>query len=297
MTTFFLSVRLARDDPYTNRPAPTSAHQDGSAAYVVAYTHTGEGRLITKDDHLRLAWWRARRNAEIEGSILRAIIMALSTGPLNIVASLGPGPALIAGGVAGIVQVLGEAAAAADGRRQIVAEGFAQMEPGEVEEWLHRDTRNLTLAVQAVIRATAAFDQQKIDALGRAFRTGVTDSARVDESLLVVLALGALERPHIDVLHVIAYEEPPLWSEQHGKADESQDAPSRTWFIAGLMRRLPHLSDVMQVLELTLRTSGITSRTEGAYGGVISDVQLTPLGRLCVDYLSAAPASTADAAE
>src|SRR5215216_6121988 len=230
MTTFFLSVRLARDDPYTNRPAPTSA--SGWFGGVRGGLHSHGRGAATKDDHLRLAWWRARRNAEIEGSILRAIIMALSTGPLNIVASLGPGPALIAGGVAGIVQVLGEAAAAADGRRQIVAEGFAQMEPGEVEEWLHRDTRNLTLAVQAVIRATAAFDQQKIDALGRAFRTGVTDSARVDESLLVVLALGALERPHIDVLHVIAYEEPPLWSEQHGKADESQDAPSRTWFIA-----------------------------------------------------------------
>jgi hypothetical protein len=82
------------------------AHQDGSAAYVVAYTHTGEVRLITKDDHLRRTWGRARRKAEIEGSILRAIIMALSTGPLNIVASLGPGPALIAGGIAGIVQVL-----------------------------------------------------------------------------------------------------------------------------------------------------------------------------------------------
>jgi hypothetical protein len=150
--------------------------------------------------------------------------MAISTGPLNIVASLGPGPALVAGGIAGIVQVLSEAAAAADGRRQVVAEGFAQMGPDEVEEWLYRDTRNLALVVQAVIRATAAFDQQKIDALGRAFHTGVTDGARVDESLLVVLALGALERPHIDVLHVVAYEAPPLWSEQHDQPNESKDA-------------------------------------------------------------------------
>jgi len=272
------------------------AHQDGSAAYVVAYTHTGEGRLITKDDHLRRTWWRARRKAEIEGSILRAIIMALSTGPLNIVASLGSGPALIAGGIAGIVQVLGEAAAAADGRRQVVAEGFGQMEPGEVEEWLHSDTRNLTLAVQAVIRATAAFDQQKIDALGRAFRTGVMDSARVDESLLVVLALGALERPHIDVLHVVACEVPQLWSEQHDRANESEDARPRAWFIDGLTKRLPHLREVMPALELTLRTSGITRRRDG-YGGPFNDVRLTALGRLCVDYLSADPVSTADTAE
>ena len=110
-----------------------------------------------------------------------------------------------------------------DGRRRVVATAFAEMEPDQVEEWLQHDTRNLTLAVQAVIQATAAFDHQKIDALGRVFRSGVTDSARVDESLLVVLALGALERPHIDLLHVVACEEPLLWSEQHDQANESKD--------------------------------------------------------------------------
>jgi hypothetical protein len=178
----------------------------------------------------------------------------------------------------------------------VVAEGFAEMELDEVEEWLHRDTRKLTLAVQAVIRATAAFDQQKIDALGRAFRTGVTDSAKVDESLFVVVALGALERPHIDVLHILASEEPPLWSEQHDHANESKDAAPRAWFIAGLTKRLPHLQDVMPALELTLRTSGITRRTEG-FGGPYADVQLTALGRLCVDYLSADSASAVDTAE
>ena len=61
-----------------------------------------------------------------------------------------------------------------------------------------------------VVQARAAFDEQKIAALGRAFRAGVTDTAKVDESLLVVLALGTLERPHIDVLHVIALVDPLL---------------------------------------------------------------------------------------
>jgi hypothetical protein len=199
----------------------------------------------------------------------RSAITALTTGPLNIMAALGSGEALIASGLAGIVQVLGEAAIWADGRRRVVATAFAEMEPDQVEEWLQHDTRNLTLAVQAVIQATAAFDHQKIDALGRAFRSGVTDSARVDESLLVVLALGALERPHIDLLHVVACEEPLLWSEQHDQANESKDARPRVWFIAGLTKRLPHLQEVMPALELTLRTSGITRRTEG-YGGPIT---------------------------
>ena len=40
----------------------------------------------------------------------------------------------------------------------------------------------------------------------------------------MVLALGALERPHIDLLHVVACEEPLLWSEQHDQANESKDA-------------------------------------------------------------------------
>jgi hypothetical protein len=236
------------------------------------------------------------QKAELEGSIQRAIITALTTGPLNILAGLGAGHALIAGGIAGAVQVLADAAAAADGRRRVVAAGFAQMEPDEVEEWLHRDTRNLTLAVQAVIRATAAFDQQKIAALGRAFRAGVTDSAKVDEALLVVLALGALERPHIDVLHVVAGEGPPFWNEQHDRANEDDDAFLGAWSIAGLTKRLLHLQEVIPALELTLRTSGITRRTEG-FGGPFDDVQLTALGQLCVEYLSADQASAADAAE
>jgi hypothetical protein len=227
----------------------------------------------------------------------RSAITALTTGPLNIMAGLGSGEALIAGGLAGVVQVLGEAAISADGRRRVVSTAFAEIEPDQVEEWLQHDTRNLTLAVQAVIQATAAFDQQKIDALARAFRTGVTDSARVDESLLVVLALGALERPHIDVLHVVACEEPPLWSEQHDQDDESKDALRPAWFIAGLAKRLPHLREVMPVLELTLRTSGCTSRTEAAFGGTMTDVLLTTLGGLCVDYLSADRASAEDTPE
>jgi hypothetical protein len=243
---------------------------------------------------LRPTWWRApRKKAELEGSALRAIVTAMTAGPLTIYADLGSGQALAAGGIAGVVQLLGDAAAAADGRRHVVAAGFAQMESEEVEEWLNRDTRNLTLAVQAVIQATAAFDQQKIDALARAFRTGVTDSARVDESLLVVLALGALERPHIDVLHVVALQEPPSWNEQHDEPSESEAAlPGSLWFIAGLTKRLPHLQEVMPALELRLRSSGITWRTEG-FGGPFTDVQLTPLGRLCVHYLSVDPASAA----
>ena len=38
----------------------------------------------------------------------------------------------------------------------------------------------------------------------------------------------------------------------------------------------------MPASELTLRTSGITWRTEG-YGGPDNDVRLTALGELCVD--------------
>jgi hypothetical protein len=81
---------------------------------------------------------RRAEKAELEGSTQRAIITALATGALNIWAELGPGQALAAGVTTGIVQILGEAAAATDGRRRVVAAGFAQMDPGEVEEWLHR---------------------------------------------------------------------------------------------------------------------------------------------------------------
>ena len=201
-------------------------------------------------------------------------------------AALGSGEALIASGLAGIVQVLGEAAIWADGRRRVVATALAEMEPDQVEEWLQHDTCNLTLAVQAVIQATAAFDHQKIDALGRVFRSGVTDSARVDESLLVVLALGALERPHIDPLHVVACEEPLLWSEQHDQANERKDARPRVVHCWS--------DEAAAALARGDASSGAHAphkRHHTAYGELRwpdNDVQLMPLGRLCVDCLSGA---------
>ena len=74
------------------------------------------------------------------------------------------------------------------------------------------------------------------------------------------------------------------------------DTRPRAWFIAGLTKQLRHLHEVMPAPELTLRTSGITWRTEG-FGGPFNNAQLTELGQLCVDYLSAGPASAADPAE
>ena len=111
----------------------------------------------------------------------------------------------------------------------------------------------------------------------------------------MVVALGPLERPHIDVLHILAYEDPPIWSDQHDGPDKRDDGQPHAWFIDGLKKRLPHLEAVMPALELTLRTNGITWRTEG-FGGPLTDVQLTALGRLCVDYLSVDPASTVNMA-
>ena len=185
----------------------------------------------------------------------------------------------------------------------MVAAGFADMEPAEVEIWLQQDTRNLSLAVQSVIQARAAFDEQKIAALGRAFRAGVTDAAKVDESLLVVLALGTLERPHIDVLHVIALEEPPWRSRYYNPTSEEDPSPApipdnpaevvdsegdpryeRSWTNDGLTKRLPHLAQAIPWLEQTLRTNGITERN--FIGGTLN---VSTLGQLCVDYLRAIP--------
>jgi hypothetical protein len=232
---------------------------------------------------------------ELEASIKRGLVTALASGPLNIFANLGPGQALAAGGIAAVVQLVAEVAAAKDGRQNVVATGFTGMEPAEVEDWLERDTRNLTLAVQAVIHARAAYDEQKLAALGRAFRTGVTDSARVDESLLVVAALGTLERPHIDLLHAIAFEEPPPSEEQDRSREYRGERlwpyPMRpVWFIGGLRTRLPHLHEVIPWLEFMLRSNGITENVFTNGGGPISDaVQLTMLGQRCTDYLSAGP--------
>jgi len=69
-----------------------------------------------------------------------------------MMAALGSGEALIASGLAGIVQVLSAAAIWADGRRRVVATAFAEMEPDQVEECLQHDTRNLTLRFRQLSR-------------------------------------------------------------------------------------------------------------------------------------------------
>ena len=65
-------------------------------------------------------------------------------------------------------------------------------------------------------------DDEKIDALGRAFRSGVTDSA--SRRVAFGGPLWAHWSADIDLLHVVACEEPLLWSEQHDQANESKDA-------------------------------------------------------------------------
>jgi hypothetical protein len=84
---------------------------------------------------------------------------------------------------------------------------------------------------------------------------------------------------------VVVNEEAPLWSEQHDRSDEGEDAKRRTWFIAGLRKRLPHLADLLPWLETQLRIAGVTWRTEG-FGGPRADVELSCLGRQCVTYLN-----------
>lgn len=126
-------------------------------------------------------------NFDAPGAISRGVVTGLAAGPLNLMASLGPGEALASGMIGAVIGVLSEAASAADGRRRVVEAGFQDLSPAAVEEWLDQDTRHLTLAVHSVLRATAAFDTQKIEALGRAFRAGVVDEAKVDESISQLL--------------------------------------------------------------------------------------------------------------
>jgi hypothetical protein len=82
--------------------AGSTSDPDGGATYLGRLNSRTAARLITKDDHLKRL-----DKAELAA---RSAITALTTGPLNIMAALGSGEALIASGLAGIVQVLGEAA-------------------------------------------------------------------------------------------------------------------------------------------------------------------------------------------
>lgn len=156
----------------------------------------------------------------------------------------------------------------------------------QVDQWATEDPDRFGLISDAIQAASTTFDEDKVRALGRVLASGISEDARVGEATLLVRALASLEAPHIAVLRVLTTETAPSWEEQTGERqnDETAQLYAGRWGLRGLQQEMPEFAAVLAPVEMTLRTMGITARTEDAIGQP-DDVLLTSFGALCVEYL------------
>ena len=74
----------------------------------------------------------------------------------------------------------------------------------ELLEEAAADPWTLEMLARSVEAAARSLDDEKIDLLARIFVSGIRDSAKVDEAIILIEALRQVEAPHLRLLTVLA---------------------------------------------------------------------------------------------
>jgi hypothetical protein len=108
------------------------------------------------------------------------------------------------------------------------AEASTCMRMEELLEEAAADPRTLEMLARSVEAAARPLDEQKTDLspLARSFVSGVRDSAKVDEAIILIEALRQLEMPHLRQLTVLAKPGPHLVPGRRPE-DTSDTEPAR----------------------------------------------------------------------
>jgi hypothetical protein len=176
-------------------------------------------------------------------------------------------------------------------RLQRFADEAETMSGTRLEELLREatsDPRVLEMLARSVEAAARSLDDDKIDLLARIFVSGMRDSAKVDEAIILVEALRPLEAPHLRLLTVLAKPGPHLVpgraTEERPRTPENM-ARIATWRVEDILREDPGLSGAFDALVARLHALGLVYDE----GSGRLDYQplwfLTQLGRACVQYL------------
>jgi hypothetical protein len=127
-----------------------------------------------------------------------------------------------------------------------------------------------------------------IDLLARIFVSGVRDSAKVDEAIILIEAIRQLEAPHLRLLAVLSKPGPHLVpGRATGDRPRTPENMARipTWRVEDVLTEDPDLSGAFDALIARLSALGLVY-DEGS--GPL-DYQplwfLTSLGQACVQYL------------
>ncbi|MDQ4031280.1 MAG: hypothetical protein M3332_02995 [Actinomycetota bacterium] len=136
-------------------------------------------------------------------------------------------------------------------------EGGAESQDVSTDDLLEAavsDPSKLELLGRAMDAAARATSMNVIDTLARAFATGVLaeDCAAVDETFLVIDALGQIDAPHLRLLAILS-QNAPHTDLREDIADELRYA----WTVEQILVTDPGLSTVVDALIAKLRSLGV----------------------------------------
>jgi hypothetical protein len=230
---------------------------------------------------------------ENELAVLRGL--AAATVAALAAAAGGPAAALAAAGLTPVLERLVLEGKQRYDRNAARVASYAAEQLGTSEqafgEQASRSTERLHLTISSLRAGHQTLWDDKVTALARALADGLADDARVDHQLLVVSALADLEKPHLQVLDVLA----------DGAGYEGAAVFSAVFHRQALVDRLPHLEDLLPVLINTLVRQGLATEDQDWFAalrppdapvprlqGTVSpprEVSITAFGMECLDYL------------
>ncbi|WP_159079486.1 hypothetical protein [Plantactinospora sp. BC1] len=146
---------------------------------------------------------------------------------------------------------------------------------------LVNDPVRLQLLLRSLEVAARATTDYKLSLVANLLATGAlaTDSAAVDEQLLVVDALGALETPHFRLMLILKHPSPVWWT-----SPDERKAYRQAWPEARILERDDGLRNVLTALLARLQSLGL-ARDVSLTASPDPLWELTTFGRLSVNAL------------
>lgn len=212
----------------------------------------------------------------------------------------GPPGALVGAGAGVVVQHVTNRAMSRRFQRAAevveIAADEAGLTPEELLERIRADERLLELAAAVIAAAAETVLQAKIRALGQALARGTlaTDDAEIDQERFMVGTLGALQAPHVRVLHKISRRYSG-YGQRHTPEGQPQ---AHGWTFEDLAARLPGMRPVLRPILSALTANALIFDTAVGMWGFSSGKSerwiITDYGRQVLDLLEAQGAEEPD---
>lgn len=231
--------------------------------------------------------------AETDGQRqVRTLVAGLAVALLSAEVGLavpGAGGAVLGAATGSLLPALEVMRQRARGRVERTVEGGvarAEMTAEDFTAWVAADARHQGLLLAVVEAAARSTAEVHLDALARVLadgiRAGVHDDARVDESTLIAGALGAFGHAHVQVLALLAEEDPQA----------VREGSTSAYALGHVAVRRRHLAASVDALAAVLVAHGAVARDTSRWDRIdAAHYAVTAFGRGCLRYLDDRAAS------